>query len=74
MVDVARNTVATCSQYSRNMGGGRRPPDIWMLRAICSQHCSQWLATCSQHLLHSLESDGLRLIRSPFDGHGAVRC
>jgi hypothetical protein len=49
MVDVARNTVATWSQYSRNMiatwdrnmGGGRRPADILMLRAICSQHCSQ---------------------------------
>jgi hypothetical protein len=33
--------------------GGMRPADVWMLHATCSQHVSQWLATCSQHgLLH----------------------
>jgi hypothetical protein len=53
MLDVARNTgpnmIATYWQHGRNMcrlgvvpgGGGRRPADVWMLHATCSQ----WLAT-----------------------------
>jgi hypothetical protein len=55
MFGVARNIVAIQSQHGRNIGGeGRRPADVWMLHATCSQHDSQWLATCSQHLLWTL--------------------
>jgi hypothetical protein len=32
-----RNIVATWSQHG---GGGRRPADVWMLHAACSQHGS----------------------------------
>jgi hypothetical protein len=55
MFGVAHNIVAIQSQHGRNIGGeGRRPADVWMLHATCSQHDSQWLATCSQHLLWTL--------------------